>query len=253
MPNTTPFFEALRTALSRARANAVFEAGPTSDPTISYTGSWADTSSTKENSGDGFSTTTVDDSSVAIDVPAEFEGGAISLGFVVQPDSEGTVSIAVTGASEQTASRTMRGSELADVMSSSAALVTQRLTNLNPGAQTITVTFTGLSGTGLGFDYWEAEAANPPLCLVPNFWRVPNPSFWTTGGFAFSDDDALMAAYNAAESSLSAEWDQNVVVFDADGALNKDPTLFAPDGVHLNDSGSDRVAQAAAAAVPVSN
>ena len=62
-----------------------------------------------------------------------------------------------------------------------------------------------------------------------------------------------MAAYNAAESSLSAEWDQNVVVFDADGALNKDPTLFAPDGVHLNDSGSDRVAQAAAAAVPVSS
>jgi hypothetical protein len=119
------------------------------------------------------------------------------------------------------------------------------LTAANAG-QTIVYTVTSTdSGATTQFDSIWGEALNPPPVLWCNTARLTATGYAIYG--TIGDPDVL--AFNAIMPPILAEFDGMVQLVDIDAAIGKDPTALIYDGLHPNELGAARVADAIVAAL----
>ena len=244
--NTVPSIEAHRTVICRARQSVWCGE---SDTSVAFGSGWTVVSSTLYNSGSAFRTCNASGKTVTITVPAAYQGTPIDLLYIVKGGDAASVAVSVTGATTMSATHTLDGNSQSATGYSSRNGVTRRLTTLNPGAHTITLTFNSVSGTP-GFNGWGVEAADPARVLLPNTPRQPNYAAQAFLGVPFVPTDASFAPWNAALANLAAEFtDGRVIVVDCDSAFAKRPELFQGDALHYSLAGALLTAQLCARAV----
>lgn len=245
--NPTPSIEAHRTVICRARQSVWCDHN---DGSIAFGTGWTTVTTTLYNSGPGFRTCNASGRTVTITVPNAYQGTPLDLLYILNGADAASVAVAVTGATTLNVTHTLTGS--AQCMTGTYASrngVTRRLTGLNAGAHTITLTFNGVTGTP-GFNGWGVEAADPPRVVLPNTPRQPNYAIQAYFGIPYVPTDASFAPWNAALDQLAQEFtDGRVVTVDIDSAFAKRPDLFQIDAMHFSLAGATLAAQLVAAAV----
>ena len=234
------YIEVMRAVISRVRQASVKE---NTDASVAYSGTdWTETAGTT-NSGVSTRTTTTSGAVATITVPSDFEGGTVAIG-VQDTTDDGAVYTVREGA---TVLATLDSRPIVNGVA--AALIVPhviRVEGLAAGAHTLTLTVTSIdSGGTVAFDYWAIEAPVPPIVLVHNIARMRTYANYGTP----APDDADVAAVNLLLDALVDEFDEWVVLVDADAALGKDDAKFAADDNHPNDAGHDALAAADLAAL----
>jgi len=273
-PNTWvqwTYQEALRTAVCRYRAGAVYE---DSDASVSYQGTWSTVTYQSDGydtgSGTGYHKTTTSGSKAIITTPDDmgrfWSGTWVHLGLI-GANSGATAEVWLDGVKHGDVD-CGRGAAYGTAFGSGSdntgfrtALV-YRLwiptaytdaTKLTTTTRTIELRFGATVGSGsfgLQFDYWGIEADVPPLVLLLNMCQPPNPqSIWS--GIA---NPAIHDAYNGYLANAVATFaDKRVRIVDTDTPLegrtenwsvNSNARYFKLDGLHLNEEGAKRVARA---------
>ena len=242
--NPTPSVEAHRTVICRAR-QCVW-CGE-SDGSVSFGTGWTTVTTTQYNSGSAFRTCNASGRTVTITVPAAYKGSPLDLLYIVAAGDAASVAVSVTGATTLSTTHTLNGT--AQCAAGSRNGITRRLTTLNPGAHTITLTFNSVSGTP-GFNGWGVEAQDPPRCLLPNTPR--QPAYFTQAyfGVPFVPTDDSFPPWNAALQALTQEFtDGRVLYVDVDSVFNKRPEFFQADALHYSYLGASVTAQECARAL----
>lgn len=223
-----PWVEASRRVLCRLRAGAVFE---DSHASVAYSAGFTAQANTVRNSGAGYRQSVAVGDTATITVPADFPGGELDLGLIIQNGQTAAASITVDGsaAGQPTVAY---GTTFVPAAAGFTGVV-KRLTGLAAGAHTIVITTTA-GNTFLGFDSWEVAADTPPLIAFPLCARVP----------AGSVSDADVATFNTTIlRPLASEFlDGRVFAPDIDTALAKAAVNFNAAGDHPNDRGHQVIA-----------
>lgn len=239
------FIDSMRTCISRARMASIKE---NTDASISYgAGFTLASSSTEWTSGDSYRTaTSTTNANFTITLPSDYDGSPVVLCFngIVNGGS-GTFSgtAGVTG--------TFSTSNIIPSGELSHAPRIKRITNLTSAnaGQTIVFTVNSIDASGsVDFDCWWIEAKNPPPVIVMDIVRLNSLGY---SGFAAisanseATNDGHVQRWNAAIYGLCAEFDSMVQVAYCDDAINKNAAyLWSVDGVHPNEYGSARLAEA---------
>lgn len=213
------------------------EPGGASHASIAYGGTWADAPVTDRNVGAGVR---VAQSSpvLTITVPADFPGGEIDLFWVVLPFSFGSGvdwSIAVTGATTMAVREIITPADASPVQGTVDNYKVTRLTNLNPGAHTITATGT-VTGFGASFDGWGIRAPTPPELIVVKQPRMTGAVYESFLGPYPADTptDATVALINRDLQALAVETGAHWLEFPE---LLLDPARYIGlDGAHPNEA-----------------
>ena len=238
--NLAPFQHALRTAISRHLASAVFEEEHDS---VSPSGAWkARAADGPDCSGGGVLETREPGANLTIEVPETFPGGTVALGFVVSKESDSRLSFAVDGVETPALDTGDAGEPLGHRTG-----VVQRLRALAPGAHTVTCTVERTGGA-VAFDYWQVEPDAGPTVLVPLAFRMRDWSHHYSD-WPHQPSDADVPVLNEAIRSVVAEFGPNVVAVDLDPVLDHQERLFSWDGVYPNDEGHRLIADTLVAAV----
>lgn len=252
------FKGALRVCVSRWRASSIKE---DSDASIAWGSGWVSAGGTQDfSSGTTIrNATATTNANGTITLPADYNGQWIGLCFVGAGGAfGGTVTFSGT-ASFVGSIGTVSVSNIAPAGTHCPVLVRVRGTAADAG-KTIIMTVASVDASGaVGFDAWWIEADNPPPVIICNVARL------TTAGYAGfpswsssqASADADVGNFNAAIRAVAVEFGSMVQIADIDTALNKGvppsgstvTTLFASDGVHPNEVGAARVADAVLAAV----
>lgn len=247
--NPTPSIEAHRTVICRARQSVWCEHN---DSSISFGTGWTTVTGTAYNSGPAFRTCNASGRTVTITVPDAYQGTPLDLLYILNgaATDAASVAVSVTGATTLSATHTLSAStQCITGANASRNGITRRLTGLNPGAHTITLTFNSVAGTP-GFNGWGVEAADPPRVVLPNTPRQPNYAIQAYFGIPYVPTDASFAPWNAALDQLALEFaDGRVITVDIDSAFAKRPELFQVDAMHFSLAGATLAAQLVAAAV----
>jgi hypothetical protein len=273
-PNTWvqwTYQEALRTAICRYRAGAVYE---DSDASVSYQGTWSTVTYQSDGydtgSGTSYHKTTTAGSKAIITTPDDmgrfWPGTWVHLGLI-GADSGATAEVWLDGVKHGDVD-CGRGAAYGTAFGSGSdntgfrTPLVYRLwiptaytdaTKLTTTTHTIELRFGATVGSGsfgLQFDYWGIEADVPPLVLLLNMCQPPNPqSIW--GALA---DPAVHDAHNGYLANAVATFaDKRVRIVDTDTPLegrtedwsvNSNARYFKLDGLHLNEEGAKRVARA---------
>lgn len=124
------------------------------------------------------------------------------------------------------------------------------VSELNAGANTIVLTYVNSGGSfdAAFFDYWQVEAIEPPIILLPEHYYWAPGSYANYWGTATPMTDATVDAVNTLVESVAAEYSDGRVVYvpGINDAINPPggTARLQSDGVHPNALGA-----AAAAAV----
>lgn len=243
------FLQHLRNLLALVNATAVFE---NSDGSVAHSSGSTQTIASAlacagfhYNGGTERQITTTP-STTTITVPSDYPGSPISLQFRVTSADTVVGTITVDGNPAEFTDGSPAGVlsyAPADYCGENlAATVTKRLVPLAPGAHSIVVTYTSITGTAR-FDRWQIESPVAPVVAVCNVARITSPA--ATG---YGEGDERVALWNAALPALIAEFD-NAVLVDIDTPLGKSSAYFA-DGRHVNDDGMALIAKAIYDAIP---
>lgn len=241
---------ALRAVIARIRCsvcwpnNYVPASGTVGVPT--YGAGFTSTASTQEFSASGTlrDATSTTSATITLTLPTDYDGETVVLGFVANAGTAvgGTVTFSGTAGVTGTLSLSNIVPALTNptVAQTPVAKRVTGLTAANAG-QTIVITVTSLDAGGrVRFDYWGLEAKNPNPVIVMNTARVLNYA-----GYPDPDvGDTEVGLLNADIASVVAEFDGMVQVADIDSALNKDTKNFASDGLHPNEFGAGKAANA---------
>ena len=231
--NPTPMVEAHRTVVCRARQSVFCEH---TDASIAYGTGWTTVTATNFNSGPGYRTCNANGRTVTLTIPAIYQGDPLDILYIVKSTDAATITVAITGATTRTDTHILDAASQANVAYGAYNGVTRRLTGLNPGAHTITLTFNGVTGTP-GFNGYGVEAVKPPKVLVTGAVRQPNYYFQLFASVPYQPTDDSFPPWNAALAALVAEFDTQVVLLDMDQVTNKNPDLVQSDGCHPSPAG----------------
>lgn len=244
----TAFQHALRTCISRWRASSIRENNynlGTSPGQISYGAGFTESGGTSEfSSGTSIHrATSTTNATITITLPSDYGGEPVVVCWV---GAAGAFGATITFSGTAGVTGTLSTSNI--MPSGSHCPVVRRITNLTAAnaGQTIVMTATSIDASGAAeFDCWWIEATNPPPVIVCNIARL------TAAGYASYPNtvtDADVATWNQAIADVVAEFDGMVQIADLDAALNKDASLIFTDGVHPNEFGAARIADALLAA-----
>ncbi|MFG3439930.1 SGNH/GDSL hydrolase family protein [Nonomuraea sp. NPDC047897] len=244
----TAFQHALRTVVSRWRASAIYEDSynlGTNPGQISYGAGFTQSTGTSEfASGSSIRrATSTTSATITITLPADYGGQPVVVCFV---GSAGAFGGTVTFSGTAGVTGTLSTSNV--ITFGSHCPVVRRITGLTAAnaGQTIVMTVTAVDASGaVEFDCWWIEATNPAPVIVCNIARLTAAGY---AGYSNTVTDSDVATWNAAIADVIAEFDSMVQIADIDAALGKDTALFASDGVHPNEFGAARIADALLAA-----
>lgn len=194
-------------------------------------------------SGRGYWSTNVVGAEISFSTPDDFDTGFIHIGFVSGVQG-GSCDIYVDG--EYAQSHTT--SSLNSVGSSTSWRThTVARVEVPEGSHEITITCTGVTSTGyLNVNYWQIEARETPIVIVPDMIQPSNPqSLW-----AVMQDPDNTSLYND-EITAAVEYfnNSNVIISRSNTATdgdysswytNKNEDYFVGDGLHFNAFGANR-------------
>jgi hypothetical protein len=234
----------LRTALAALRSNLVDTSGSTT------TGSWT-TFPYAGCVGGSDRRTLVQNSSISTTVTVPTGGGTVwVLDYtfatdVTTPDPHGTVRIDVDGAQAATVTSADFPMTMIYATRSGSAASLQtlpqvtKLTGLTPGSHVIKQTKTDATSLNVFSDAIFVEVANPvPVLLLID--PLPDPARWGLTTPQYNTTVANRALLIPVLQSVAAEFSNVVVV---DPALNP-TTDLGTDGIHPNDAGMRKIADA---------
>lgn len=233
---------ALRAVISRLRASVFFDNGYSVGTRTTYGSGWTamtganDYSSSRGTLRRATSTTSA---TITLTLPTDFTGQTVVVQFVAEAAAGGSVAFSGTAG----ATGTLATSGLIPSGAPVKTPVVRRITGLPASAagKTIIMTMTSVTSQML-FDGWWLEADYPPPIIVANAARVQTAGY---SGYANAIGDTDIQNLNANSIvPVVAEFDGMVQLADMDGALNKLPECYGPDGLHPNEKGAGRVAEA---------
>jgi hypothetical protein len=246
----TAFGHALRASISRWRASSV---KPDSDASIAYGAGFTQATGTQDfTSGTAVHKCTVTTSStITITIPADYTGQTICVQFIGAAGVFGG-SVSISGTASFASGAAISTS---NITATSHCPVVRRFKGITSDAgKTLIFTATAVDASGeIDFNGYWIEADNPPPVVVANIARLTTAGY---AGYATVPADTDVATFNTVISSVVAEFDGMVTIANIDGAINKDlsnppgiTTLYASDGVHPNEYGAAKCADAFIAAV----
>lgn len=236
-PDLSVAEQTLRTAVSRHRASAVYEAGTHSDPSISADDRW-DALEVSPGWGSGGSVLEAGDgpATITIDLEDLAEGATVALGFVQEEDTSARYTIEVDGEREGILDTS---GPLAP--KASAAGYVFRVEDLPAGEHTIEISADEIDGAAY-FDYWQIEPPEPEPVVLMEQYLLPNSESFDRFPHRPTDQDFI--ALNQMIESLAQEFGPRVIAVDTDSVIGKSRDLIAGDLIHLNQRGYDAVATA---------
>ena len=234
-----PFRHALRTAISRHRAAAVFEE---SDPSVSFDAAWTSRAAEGPDcSGDGVTETASDGATMRISLPDRFPGGTVVLGFVAAPGGGARHEITLDG--EPRASIDTRG--ITDPLGHRVGAVL-RLPGVPAGAHEIDCRVAEPAGVS-AFDYWQLEPHEAPPVLVP--LAYPMLSWRMYDGWPHRPSATTVRVLNDVIAEVAGEFGPRAIVVDTESVMRDGDGVFAAAGTYPNDAGHAALARACAAAL----
>jgi hypothetical protein len=254
----TSFKNALRTCISRWRASSIKE---DSDASIAWGTGWVSAGGTQDfSSGTTIrNATATTNATGTITLPADYSGQTIALSFVGAGGAfGGDVTFGGTASFVGTIGTVTTDNGM---LAASHCPITVRVKGVAADAgKTVIMTVSRVTASGaVGFDCWWLEADNPPPVIVCNIARLTTAGYagYPTWSASQAGADADVANFNADIASVVAEFDSMVQIADIDTALNKGvppagttvTTMIASDGVHPNEYGASRCADAIVTAV----
>lgn len=245
----TAFGHALRACISRWRASSIKE---DSDASIAYGAGFTSAGGTQDfTSGTTVHKCTVTtNSTITITLPADYTGQTIAVQFIGASGVFGGA-----GTFSGTASFASGTLSTSNIHPSSHCPVVRRFRGVPADAgKTLIFTATAVDTSGeIDFDCWWIEADNPPPVVVCNIPRCLAVGY---ASYAQTPADSDIANFNGVITSVVGEFDGMVQIANLDTALNKDltnppgiTTLYASDGIHPNEFGAARCADAITSAV----
>lgn len=234
-------YQCARALLAFAALGAYFDADIAggSHASITYpAGSWVDVAQTDRNNGAGFRGTASVGAQLQIAVPSDFPGGEIDLFWIaIGSGNGGTWQITVAGSTRTSVTEVIDGARDSDqITAGKHNLKTTRITDLNPGAHTITATLTAAQTFGCGFDGWGIRAVNPPALVVAEQPRLTdaNLALWFGAAAGGIPTSAALARLNR---TLADAADSMGATYMTLPSLHLDPATYTVDGGHLNERG----------------
>jgi len=245
----TAFKSALRSIISRHRASAVYEnnynLGSGAGQTL-YGAGFTETTGTQDfTSGTSIHrATSTTNATITWKLPTDYQGEPVVLCFV---GAAGVFGGSVTFSGTAGVTGTLSTSNI--MASANHCPVIKRVTGLTSAnaSQTIIATVTAVDASGaVEYDCWWLEALGAPpvvVCNIPRCTTAGYASYPTWSG-SQATADADVANFNSDIYSVAAEFDSMVQVADLDSAINKTTALFASDGIHPNEIGAAKCADA---------
>lgn len=237
------FPHVLRAVIDRFRAGRLDE---DSAATVVFGGTWTVGTATANNSGAGYRFTSTNGSTATVSVPADYNGQALTFGMIPTPSTAGLVTV-TEGA---TTLATFQHSGIAPTAPARNVGARIRLAagTLTAGAHTLVLTYTGITGGNVFFDYWQIESTPPPLVLIPLVNTLADYAAHAVGWAGAPLDDTKVATINSAITTVCAEYTDGLVkAVPTDDLLNKSLRLFLSDKVHPNAQGAALIASRLAA------
>lgn len=182
---------------------------------------------------------------VTITLPTVYNGEVVTVCFIVDAGTVGGI-VGFSGTSGASGTLTLSGIMPA---ATSSIPVVKRFTNFTSAqaGTTIIITVNSLDASGnVHFDSWWIECAAPPPVVVCNTPRLTPTGY---SGYTGPPVEQDIVVFNTYLQAVVNEFDSMVQIADLDTALAEDASLFAADGVHPNEFGAGRVADAIVTAV----
>jgi lysophospholipase L1-like esterase len=229
--------DSLKRAIHRLRAGGTYEA--LGGAMWSFTGSWADVTTTTANSGTGVKRATGNGATWTLAVPADFPGGVLRIYGPKATDFGGIHTITVDGGAHGTIDNR-------DATIQSGSEAWEYPITLTAGAHTVHGVLSSLDSVD-NLNGADFKVTSTPLVVVLNTARAPN----YPGGEHTPVNADVVASNAAVASMLSSEFsgDPHVVLVDIDALLGANPANFGSDSVHPGDAGTALMATAIATAI----
>ncbi|MDO9353225.1 MAG: SGNH/GDSL hydrolase family protein [Solirubrobacteraceae bacterium] len=244
-PERTPgvYPGVLRTVLRRLRAGALY---PDTHESVRILGPHERIEGDWRNSGDGITILTADRATVDIAIPAWYPGGlAIDVGGTYVDGAAADVIVTLDGTELGTHEVTTFATSTVGDEHPEHTPWSYRIDGalLSPGKHEIRLEYVNVKAWG-SFDYWQIEASQPPLILLPE--TVSFPGAWdhapVRSNFNVSEEDRLVI--RDLQRAVAREFaDGNVHYVPLQDVVPPDAPIFAPDDLHPNALGHDLIAE----------
>lgn len=244
-PERTPgvYPGVLRTVLRRLRAGALFH---DTHESVRIMGPKERVVGRLYNSGDGHTILKGDRSVVDIDVPAWYPSGlAIDVGGTYVDGAAADVVVTLDGAVLGTHEVTQLPTATVGHEHPEHTPWSYRIdgARLGPGSHRIRLEYVNVRGWG-SFNYWQIEASQPPLILLPETVRMPGTWDYAPVKTNFNVSEEDRQVIHALQQAVAREFaDGNVHYVKVQDLLPPDEPVFTQDLMHPDATGHDRIAE----------
>ena len=243
----TAFLHAMRFCISRMRAATVKD---NTDASVAYSGFTAVTGNVGKSTMGTLRNSTTVGNTFTITIPADYQGETIAICLMGQSGATGGA-VGWTGTAGLTG-----GINTSNIKASgdgtTCPVVVRFVAPVTGSTQTIIGTVQNVDGT-ISFDTWWLESRNPPPVIVCNLSRLGATgsayyATWNASSPTAAQRDADVLRWNTAlQSMIQTEFDAMVQIADCDTAINGMDAYYSPNapaGLHYNELGGARAAQA---------
>ncbi len=243
-PERTPglYPGVLRTALRRLRAGALY---PDTHASVRILGPHERIADTTRNSGDGITILTSDQSTVDIDVPEWYPGGhAIDVGGTYVDGAAADVIVSLDGKVLGTHEVTKFPTSTVGHEHPEHTPWSYRIDGslLSPGKHSIRLEYVNIKGWG-SFNYWQIEATQPPLILLPETAKLPGSWDYAPVKANFNVSEEDRQVIHSLQRAVAREFtDGNVHYVQLQDLMPHDEPVFTEDLLHPNAIGHDLIA-----------
>jgi len=237
------FAECLRATISRFRSSVNFDNTYTTVTRTTYGAGFAAFTTAVTNFCSSGTTlrraTATTNATITLTLPSDYAGEDVAVQFIAEASATAGGTFTISG----TAGTTGTFTTIAAVPSGAGTHIPMvkrftTLTSANAG-QTIIFTATTVT-TQVFYDSWWLETNQPQPVLVLNCARLVGTGY---SGYSNAIGDSDVVSLNTTILSVVQEFDGMVQYCDMDAALNKTVALFAPDGLHPNETGAARIVE----------
>ena len=241
------YANALTAVISRCRSSVFYDNAFSVGTRTSYGAGWAnfttavaEWSSSRVQLRRATSTTTA---TITLTLPSDYAGETVTVQFIAEPSATAGGTVTFSGTAGVTGTLTTVGSVPAAGVQHIPVVrrmgAADGLSAADAGL-TIVMTLTSVT-TQMFFDGWWLEAKYPPPVIVADCPRLLTAGY---AGYANVPTDTDVANLNTTIQTVVNGFDGMVQLAACDAALGKATDSFGPDGLHPNEIGAARIADA---------